>query len=158
MLRKSTKEARTNNNNRRNISLNPALAVPSPDFHFPATLQWNNVEFLPKMRVGDTVFVCKEEKDGVPCGFALCDDCKLKCSSERGASCSRGGASTASNSLTEDQKNLLTGCHSNYSRLQPHYYFFPLKCQTRILVWHLKGTFLLTRNRIQKAKSLQVDL
>ena len=35
---------------------------------------------------------------------------------------------------------------------------FPLKCQTRMLVWHLRVTFLLTRNRIQKAKSLQVDL
>ena len=93
------------------------LAVPSPVFHFLANLQWKNVEFLPRMKVGDNVFVCTGTKNGVECGFALCYECKQRCSSGRGSLCSRGGASTTSSSLTDDEKNLLTGCHSDHSRL-----------------------------------------
>ena len=113
----SSKEPRTNSKNRCNTRPNPVLAVPSPSFHFLATLQWKHVEFLPRMKVGDNVFVCTGTKNGVECGFALCNECKQRCSTGRGSRHSRGVASTASNSLTDEEKNILTGCHSDHSKL-----------------------------------------
>ena len=77
------------------------------------------MKFLSKMKIGDNVYICTGAKDGVQCGFALCSKCKERCSAGRGSRCSRGVASTASNSLTKEEKTLLTGCHSNPSKLQP---------------------------------------
>ena len=55
------------------------------------------------MKVGDNVFVCTGAKDGVECGFALCNECKQRCSTGRGSRRSRGVVSTASNSLTDEE-------------------------------------------------------
>ena len=123
--KKITNNRKNSNNRHKTTNVDPPLAAPSSSFHFPTSLQWKDALFLPKMTIGDNVYVCTGEKDGVQCGFALCSKCKERCSAGRSSRRSRGVAATASNSLTNEEKTLLTGCHCDHSRLQQrgHNYF-----------------------------------
>ena len=96
---------------------NSNLNFPTPNFHFPAEIGLNDIEFLEKMNPNDYFYICTKDQDGEACGFGLCKDCKMKCDVSNGRHSRRGTASTDS-SLTEEQKKLLTGCHADHSALQ----------------------------------------
>ena len=97
----------------------PELVLPTSNFHFTDDLKLNDVQFLDKLKNGEPLHVCTQEKDGVLCGFALCNNCKLECTGGRGARrAPRGDVSNASK-LSEAKKKLLTGCHEDHHKLQP---------------------------------------
>ena len=69
----------------------------------------------------DFFYICPADKDGCPCGFALCALCKDKyvsSSSGRGARQRGVRSGTGGNQLSQQEKMLLTDCHDDVAKLQ----------------------------------------
>ena len=130
-----SKKTDTTSNQSDTTSNQSELILPTSNFHFPDDLKLNDVQFLDKLKNGEPLHVCTQEKDGGICGFALCNTCKLGCIGGRGARrAPRGDVSNSSN-LSEAKKKLLTGCHKDHFKLERRgsdYYGSGIACMRRI--------------------------